>query len=64
MDRAVHPEVRMVACIVLFETRPTMGLVAAIADALQKETSLQVASFTYSHMKALTRSTVPELAPV
>ncbi|KAJ8376406.1 hypothetical protein SKAU_G00069860 [Synaphobranchus kaupii] len=64
MDRAVHPEVRMVACVVLFETRPTMGLVAAIADALQKETSLQVASFTYSHMKALSRSTVPELAPV
>ncbi|KAJ8408505.1 hypothetical protein AAFF_G00259190 [Aldrovandia affinis] len=64
MDRTVHPEVRMVACIVLFETRPTMGLVAAIADALQKEPSLQVASFTYSHMKALTRSTVPELAPV
>ncbi|KAJ8408504.1 hypothetical protein AAFF_G00259180 [Aldrovandia affinis] len=64
MDRTLHPEVRMVACIVLFETRPTMGLVAAIADALQKEPSLQVASFTYSHMKALTRSTAPDLAPV
>ncbi|XP_061095840.1 vitellogenin-like isoform X1 [Conger conger] len=64
MDRDVNPEVRMVACVVLFETRPTMGLVAVIADALQKEPSQQVASFTYSHMKALTRSTAPELAPV
>ncbi|KAJ8376408.1 hypothetical protein SKAU_G00069880 [Synaphobranchus kaupii] len=64
MDRAVYPEVRMVACVVLFETSPTMGLVVAIADALQKETNLQVASFTYSHMKALSRSTVPDLAPI
>lgn len=64
MDRAIHPEARMVAWVVLFETKPAMGLVVALANALQKEPSLQVASFTYSHMKALTRSTAPEWAPV
>ncbi|RXM97975.1 Vitellogenin [Acipenser ruthenus] len=60
MDRQLHSEVRMVASMVLLETRPPMALVAMLAEALLKETSLQVASFTYSHMKALTRSTAPE----
>ncbi|MGH0139051.1 UNVERIFIED_CONTAM: hypothetical protein FKN15_070978 [Acipenser sinensis] len=60
MDHQLHSEVRMVASMVLLETRPSMALVATLAEALLKETSLQVASFTYSHMKALTRSTAPE----
>ncbi|MBN3313261.1 VIT protein, partial [Atractosteus spatula] len=64
MDRALNPEVRMIACVVLFETKPSMALVTTLADALLKETSLQVASFTYSHMKALTKSTSPDYAPV
>ncbi|KAM4629838.1 vitellogenin-like [Polymixia lowei] len=57
MDRALHPELRMLACIVLFETRPAMGLVTSLANILKTEENLQVASFTYSHMKSLTRST-------
>ncbi|XP_056132378.1 vitellogenin-like isoform X2 [Lampris incognitus] len=57
MDRALHPELRMLACIVLFETRPSMGLVTTLANILKTEENLQVASFTYSHMKSLTRST-------
>ncbi|RXN00829.1 Vitellogenin [Acipenser ruthenus] len=64
MEKKLHPEVRMLACVVLFETRPPMALVATLAEALLKETSLQVASFTYSHMKALTRSTAPDTRPV
>ena len=64
MDRALHPELRMVAAVVLFETRPPMGLVITLADAVQKETNLQVASFVYSYMKSLTRSTASDFAPV
>ncbi|XP_072555899.1 vitellogenin-like [Paramormyrops kingsleyae] len=64
MDWSAHPEVRMVSCIVLFETKPPLGLVVSLADSLRKEPSLQLASFAYSHMKALTRSTTPDLAPV
>ncbi|KPP59788.1 vitellogenin 1-like, partial [Scleropages formosus] len=64
LDRDLHPELRMAACVVLFKTKPSIGLVSTIAAALQKEKSLQVASFTYSHMKALTRSTAPDLAQV
>ncbi|XP_070764345.1 vitellogenin-1-like [Enoplosus armatus] len=57
MDKALHPELRMLACIVLFETRPTMGLVTTLANIVKSEQNLQVASFTYTHMKSLTRST-------
>lgn len=64
MDWSAHPEVRMVTCIVLFETKPPLGLVVSLADSLRKEPSLHLASFAYSHMKALTRSTIPDLAPV
>ncbi|XP_076582010.1 vitellogenin-like isoform X2 [Chaetodon auriga] len=57
MDKALHPELRMLACIVLFETRPAIGLVTTLANIVKTEENLQVASFTYSHMKSLTRST-------
>uniref|UniRef100_A0A4W6FB35 Uncharacterized protein n=1 Tax=Lates calcarifer TaxID=8187 RepID=A0A4W6FB35_LATCA len=55
MDKALHPELRMLSCIVLFETRPPMGLVTSLANIVKIEENLQVASFTYSHMKSLTR---------
>uniref|UniRef100_A0A4W3HS18 Vitellogenin domain-containing protein n=1 Tax=Callorhinchus milii TaxID=7868 RepID=A0A4W3HS18_CALMI len=61
MNRKNHPEVRMIACVVLFSTKPSLALVTAVADSLLKETSLQVASFTYSHMRALSRSSLPAI---
>ncbi|KAJ8010917.1 hypothetical protein DPEC_G00080130 [Dallia pectoralis] len=64
MDKNLHPELRMLACVVLFETKPPMGLVTTLANILRTEENLQVASFTYSHMKSLTRSTAPDYAPV
>ncbi|CAL8271931.1 unnamed protein product [Arctogadus glacialis] len=64
MDKALQPELRMLACIVLFETKPRIGLVTALANVLKTEENLQVASFTYSHMKSLTRSTASHLASV
>ncbi|XP_039985633.1 vitellogenin-2-like [Xiphias gladius] len=64
MDKALHPELRMVAAIVLFETKLPMGLVAALADTLLKEKNLQVTSFVYSYMKAMTKNTAPDFASV
>uniref|UniRef100_A0A8C6JC36 Uncharacterized protein n=1 Tax=Melopsittacus undulatus TaxID=13146 RepID=A0A8C6JC36_MELUD len=61
MDNALAPNVRMVACIVLFETKPALPTVTAMASSLLTETSLQVASFTYSHMKALAAGRIPQL---
>ncbi|XP_034529933.1 vitellogenin 2 [Notolabrus celidotus] len=64
MDKALHPELRMVAAIVLFETKLPMGLVTTLADTLLKETNLQVASFVYSYIKAMTKNTAPDFASV
>ncbi|KAK3561971.1 hypothetical protein QTP86_020796 [Hemibagrus guttatus] len=42
MDKALHPELRMVACIVLFETKPSVALMATVGGALEKETNMHV----------------------
>ncbi|KAA0712316.1 Vitellogenin [Triplophysa tibetana] len=64
LDRALHPEARMVACIVLFETKPSVALVSSFAGALRIEPNMHVASFAYSHIKSLTRITAPDMAAV
>ncbi|XP_063057813.1 vitellogenin-like [Engraulis encrasicolus] len=64
MDKTLHPELRMVSCIVLFETRPAVALVSTLANVLKKESSMQLVSFAYSHMKFLSRSTAPDMAVV
>ncbi|XP_015492320.1 vitellogenin-2-like [Parus major] len=61
MDTTLAPNVRMVACVVLFETKPALPTVAALATSLLAEPSLQVASFAYSHMKTLAASKIPQL---
>ncbi|XP_075567097.1 vitellogenin-2 [Pelecanus crispus] len=61
MDNTLAPNVRMVACVVLFETKPALPTVTAMASSLLTEPSLQVASFTYSHMKALAVGRIPQL---
>ncbi|XP_017680338.1 PREDICTED: vitellogenin-2-like [Lepidothrix coronata] len=61
MDNTLAPNVRMMACVVLFETKPALPTVAAMASSLLTEPSLQVASFTYSHMKALAAGRIPQL---
>ncbi|NXF14701.1 VIT2 protein, partial [Rhodinocichla rosea] len=58
-DESLSPEVRMMACAVIFETRPALPLITAIANVAMKESNLQVASFVYSHMKALSKSRLP-----
>ncbi|NXV85687.1 VIT2 protein, partial [Calonectris borealis] len=59
VDQSLPPEVRMMACAVIFETRPALPLITTIANAAMKESNLQVASFVYSHMKALSKSRLP-----
>lgn len=64
MDKTLHPELRMVVAIVMFETKLPMGLVTTLADALLKEKNLQVASFVFSYMKSMTKNTAPDFASV
>ncbi|NXF06590.1 VIT2 protein, partial [Smithornis capensis] len=58
-DQSLPCEVRMMACVVIFETRPALALITTIANVVKKENNLQVASFMYSHMKALSKSRLP-----
>ncbi|NWX49789.1 VIT2 protein, partial [Steatornis caripensis] len=58
-DQSLPPEVRMMACAVIFETRPALPLITTIANVAMKESNLQVSSFVYSHMKALSKSRLP-----
>ncbi|KAI7791431.1 putative vitellogenin [Triplophysa rosa] len=64
LNKDLHPELRMVSWIALFETKPSIGLVTILARTLQEETNLQVASLAYSHIKALAKSTSPDLATI
>ncbi|NWH74643.1 VIT2 protein, partial [Piaya cayana] len=58
-EQSLPSEVRMMACAVIFETRPALPLITTIANVVMKESNLQVASFVYSHMKALAKSKLP-----
>lgn len=64
MGKIHHAELRIAAAIVLFETKLPMGLVTSLANAVLKEENMQVASFVYSYMKAMTKSTSPDYASV
>ncbi|XP_066503870.1 vitellogenin-like [Hoplias malabaricus] len=64
MDKTLHPEVRMAACIVLFETKPSPAVMSTLARTLDKEPNMHVVSFAYSHIKSLTRSMAPDYTDV
>ncbi|NXN76786.1 VIT1 protein, partial [Himantopus himantopus] len=61
LNHKIHPRVRMLAAVVLLETKPSLPILMTLADAVLKEPSMQVASFIYSHLRALGRSTAPDL---
>ncbi|NXY64015.1 VIT1 protein, partial [Callaeas wilsoni] len=61
LNHKIHPRIRMLAAVVLLETKPGLPIVMTLADAVLKEPSMQVASFIYSHLRALGRSTSPDL---
>ncbi|KAM9280497.1 LOW QUALITY PROTEIN: vitellogenin-1-like [Cariama cristata] len=61
LNDKIHPRVRMLAAVVLLETKPGLPILMTLADAVLKEPSMQVASFIYSYLRALGRSTAPDL---
>ncbi|XP_006811255.1 vitellogenin-like [Saccoglossus kowalevskii] len=64
LDTRYATETRLVACTVLFLTRPTTATVVTIAEQLIVEPNNQVASFVYSHIRNLANNTVPMMRPV
>ncbi|KAM6128684.1 LOW QUALITY PROTEIN: vitellogenin-1-like [Phoenicopterus ruber ruber] len=61
LNHKIHPRLRMLAAVVLLEAKPGLPILMTLADAVLKEPSMQVASFIYSHLRALGRSTAPDL---
>ncbi|NXD06927.1 VIT1 protein, partial [Nothocercus nigrocapillus] len=61
LNHKMHPRLRMLAALVLLETKPGLPIVMTLADAVLKEPSMQVASFIYSYLRALGRSTAPDV---
>lgn len=57
-----HIELRMAAIIVLFESKPSTGVVTMLATVLLKEENRQVFSFVYSYIRAMTKSITPDHA--
>ncbi|XP_051869121.1 vitellogenin-like [Pristis pectinata] len=62
MNKRNHPELRMSACAVYLCTRPPLNAVLVLANSLLKETCLQVASFAYSLLRSLARSSLPSIS--
>uniref|UniRef100_A0AAQ4P1C5 Vitellogenin 3, phosvitinless n=1 Tax=Gasterosteus aculeatus aculeatus TaxID=481459 RepID=A0AAQ4P1C5_GASAC len=52
-------EIRMLAFMILFDTKPSMAVVSIVTVHLQEEKNLHVISFAYSYLKSVSRSSTP-----
>uniref|UniRef100_A0A8B9JBC7 Vitellogenin 3, phosvitinless n=1 Tax=Astyanax mexicanus TaxID=7994 RepID=A0A8B9JBC7_ASTMX len=59
-DRTLPAEIRMMASTILLETKPPVALISAVAELLLQEKDLQVGSFIYSQLRAISRSRTPD----
>ncbi|KAM7011880.1 vitellogenin 3, phosvitinless [Tautogolabrus adspersus] len=60
LQKDLPPEIRMLAFVILFDTKPSMALVTTVTAHLQEEKDLHVASFAYSFLKSFARSSTPD----
>ncbi|XP_059197125.1 vitellogenin 3, phosvitinless [Centropristis striata] len=59
MQKNLPTEIRMLAFMILFDTKPSMALVSTVTVHLQGEKDLNVISFAYSYLRGLSRSSTP-----
>ncbi|XP_068447341.1 vitellogenin 3, phosvitinless [Clinocottus analis] len=59
LQKNLPTEIRMLAFMILFDTKPSMALVNIVTVHLQEEEDLHVISFAYSYLKSFSRSTTP-----
>lgn len=60
VQRTLPAEIRMMACMVLLETKPSIALISVISEVLLEENDLHVASFTYSVLRGIANSRTPD----
>ncbi|XP_041647323.1 vitellogenin 3, phosvitinless [Cheilinus undulatus] len=60
LQKDLPSEIRILAFVILFDTKPSMALVSTVTAHLQEEKDLHVVSFAYSYLKSFARSTTPD----
>ncbi|XP_060934837.1 vitellogenin 3, phosvitinless [Limanda limanda] len=60
VEKNLPVEIRMLAFMILFDTKPPMALVSTLTTHLQMEKDLHVVSFAFSYLKSFARSRTPE----
>ncbi|XP_039509562.1 vitellogenin 3, phosvitinless [Pimephales promelas] len=60
VQKTLPAEIRMLACMVLLDTKPSIALISVITEVLLEENDLQVASFSYSLLKGIAMSRTPD----
>ncbi|XP_056131908.1 vitellogenin 3, phosvitinless [Lampris incognitus] len=60
MQKELPTEIRILAFMILFESKPPMVVVSTVAAHLLEEKDLQVASFAYSYIRSFARSSTPD----
>ncbi|XP_070765014.1 vitellogenin 3, phosvitinless [Enoplosus armatus] len=59
LQKNLPTEIRMLAFMILFDTKPPMALVSTVTAHLHEEKDLHVVSFAYSYLRSFARSTTP-----
>uniref|UniRef100_A0A3B4TIN1 Vitellogenin 3, phosvitinless n=1 Tax=Seriola dumerili TaxID=41447 RepID=A0A3B4TIN1_SERDU len=60
LQKNLPTEIRMLAFMILFDTKPSMALVSTVTAHLQQEKDLHVVSFAYSYLRSFARSSTPD----
>ncbi|XP_057697303.1 vitellogenin 3, phosvitinless [Corythoichthys intestinalis] len=60
LQKDLPAELRMLAIMILFETKPPMALVSTVTAHLQEEKDLHVVSFVYSYLRSMAKSKTPD----
>ncbi|XP_037554173.1 vitellogenin 3, phosvitinless [Nematolebias whitei] len=60
LQKHLQSEIRMLALMVLFDTKPSMALVSTVTTHLMEEKDLDVGSFAYSYLRGFARSWTPD----
>ncbi|KAF3690845.1 Vitellogenin [Channa argus] len=60
LQRKLPSEIRMLAFMILFDTKPTMAVVSTVTAYLQEEKDLHVVSFALSYLRSFARSRTPD----
>lgn len=59
-QRNLPGEIRMLASVILLETKPSLALISTLTGLLLQETDIQVTSFVYTQLRGIAMSRIPD----